>query len=117
MQEGGRRMVWRKARVEIGNSGSVSSTSIPKVTAMNWPFGKAETGAIGTLWRGQDPAFFMRVVRALRKADIPHERTRARGYEAMPPALSGWALFPLPVFEIRVHLPHLAQARGILRQL
>ncbi len=59
----------------------------------------------------------MRLVDALRQGGIPFHRTRVRGYEALPPALSRWALFSLPVFRVCVRPRDLARAREILRQL
>lgn len=84
---------------------------------MIWPLGEAGPRPLRLLWRGRDSALFMRLVGALRQGGIPFHRTRVRGYEALPPALSRWALFPLPVFRVCVHPQNLAQAREILRQL
>ncbi len=81
---------------------------------MVWPF-RREARTHTLLWRGQDSSLFMTLVGALRQSGIPFERTRARGYESLPPTLYASALFPSPVFKICVRPQDLAQAREIIR--
>ncbi len=84
---------------------------------MPWPFGNAARRRHALLWRGRDSTLFCRIVNALRESGIPFERTKVRGYEAMPPSLERLRLFKPPVLKVEVPSQELTRARRILRHL
>ena len=84
---------------------------------MFWPLGKAGPSELTLLWRGRDPNFFRAIVRALEEMGVPFDKTRARGYEALPPSLYPATFFSRPVFAIRVRFGDKARAREIVREV
>ena len=54
---------------------------------MFWPLRKAGLSELTLLWSGRDPNFFRAIVRALEEMGIPLDKTRARGFETLPPSL------------------------------
>ncbi|MFY9585632.1 MAG: hypothetical protein WAR21_14185 [Candidatus Acidiferrales bacterium] len=84
---------------------------------MFWPLRKAGLSELTLLWSGRDPNFFRAIVRALEEMGIPLDKTRARGFETLPPSLHPSTFFSRPVFAIRVRLGDEARAREIVREV
>ncbi len=81
------------------------------------PLGKTASSELTLLWRGRDVNFFRAVVRALQKLGIPFDKTRARGFEAVPPSLYPATFFSRPIFAVHVRSGDEARARKIIREV
>ncbi len=81
------------------------------------PLGKTASSELTLLWSGRDVNFFRAVVRALQEFGIPFDKTRARGFEAVPPSLHPSIFFSRPVFAIHVRIGDEARAREIIREV
>jgi hypothetical protein len=69
------------------------------------------------LWSGRDQAVFRAVWQALEASGILFERTRVRGFEALPPSFAMAAFYPPPMLRIRVRAEDAGRARRILRAI